>query len=124
MGALALLGTFRRGRRIRKGLPTSVNPITGTLGAKIGVEAGIQGLSTLATGIFDVGAPGSGLKRGWKVLVAAAIPGLLLMVPAVKDLIAQNAEVLAGYMGIVTALVLGIEKELKRVLPVKQEASS
>jgi len=127
LALLTAFGTWRRGRRIRKELPVSANPITGTWGNQLGLESVVQNVSSMVTGLFEVGPAGSGLRRGWKVVLATGIASLALplafQVPWVANLVATHSGALVGILGVLTALVAGAEKELSKVLPVKPEVA-
>lgn len=116
-----LVFTWYRGRRVRKELPSSTNPITGFLGSKVGLEGLVQNVSNVLTGLFEVGADNSGLKRGWKVGISTllALLGGGLLVPEVNQFLTQNPQGVAIVAGL-SGLIAGIEKELSKVLPVKE----
>jgi len=123
---LGLWHANRKGREGRLGkVPVSTNPITGWLGSKIGVEGVMQGAANVAHFIFERGAEGTPIRRGWKGLVSFAIPALLLLVPSVRDwLLAHTTDVqdivtrLVAYLGTGTVAVLAAEKGLSAVKPV------
>lgn len=123
---LTAFATWKRGRRIRKGLPVSAQPITGHWGSQLGLEKVVQTLSSAVAGLFEVGPEGSGLRRGWKVLLATGIASvglpLALKAPGVAALVASHSEALVGILGLLAAIVAGLEKELSRVLPVQAPA--
>lgn len=111
--------TWRRGRRLRKGMPTNSKPITGAFGGKIGLEGLVQTLSDLSKGVFEVGGDNSSLKRGWKVFLAAAL-GLgatAAAVPSVGTLLAAHPEAAVAVTGL-AGLFGGLEKALSKVEPV------
>lgn len=120
---LAWFFGWRRGRKIRlNGLPASDKPVSGALGNATGIEGLIQHLADVAAGIFTFGKPGNALKRTWKgTLITAA--GLALY-PFVGQAIgtlqdhetAKNLWFAAPLVGV----LLGVEKWLSRVLPVKK----
>jgi hypothetical protein len=118
-GALAAVATLVRGRKIRKGGATSVSPITGYLGGKVGLEGIVQSIANIATGLFEVGAENSPLKRAWKVglSVLLSVGTASLAIPAVRDLVVAHPEYALGIGGI-AALFGGLEKALSQVLPV------
>jgi len=117
-GLLAAFATWKRGRRIRKGKAVSPNPITGHWGQSIGIESLVQNLSQIITGAFEVGADGSGLKRGWKVGLSTALSlgAGAVMIPAVQDFIIKTPSIAAAIIGL-SALFGGLEKEVSKVLP-------
>lgn len=118
---LTTLFTWLRGRRLRKGQPTSTNPITGFLGSKVGLEAIVQNVSNIIAGASEVGPDGSPLKRAWKMGLAAVL-GLVstaALVPGFGDILLANPQVGAVITG-GAALFGGLEKALSRVLPVKE----
>ncbi len=129
----SLLGLWHANRKGREGrlgkVPVSTNPITGWLGSKIGVEGVMQGAANVAHFIFERGAEGTPIRRGWKGLVSFAIPALLLLVPSVRDwLLAHTTDVqdivtrLIAYLGTGTVTMLAAEKGLSAVKPVAPAA--
>jgi len=115
---------YRRGRRIRLGKTRSKNPITGEWGEKVGVEGLVQTAANFATAMFEVGPDGSGLKRTWKTVAAGSLAALLMTVPGIREWATAHAPAAAGIWTLVTAFVLGVEKELKKVLPVEERVNS
>lgn len=113
---LAAIGAWRRGRRIRLNQPASSNPITGSWGARIGLETLVQHVGTAAQGLYEVGPENSGLRRIWKVLVSAVL--VILALPPVQTFALAHPGEVGGLMSAL-AVVAGLEKELSRVLPVK-----
>ncbi len=116
---LTAIGTWRRGRKIRQGQPTSANPITGNFGAKVGLEAIVQNIANISQGAFEVGPEGSGLRRAWKVLLTGAVAAV--SIPAVQEAIAQHPTQMGTALAVVAGLA-ALEKELSKVLPVKPNA--
>ena len=118
--ALAGFGTWRRGRKLRKGQTVSGNPITGTLGAKVGIESIVQTLATIAAGIFQVGAGGSAWKRVWKTALVIIGTGTIgaLSNATVAEFITSNPQIVTAFTAI-ASVIAGIEKKLQTVLPVK-----
>lgn len=119
---LAAIATWRRGRRIRKGKPTSENPITGWVGSKAGLETIVQSLANIVTGIFEVGKDGSWVKRAWKVGLSTvlSIGTAAVTIPAVRDAIAGNPSIVIAVSGL-AAVLGGLEKAFSSVLPVEKE---
>ena len=121
--ALAGLATWQRGRRIRKGKPSSQNPITGWMGNATGAETIVQSLANVVTGLFEVGKDGSAMKRAWKMglTTALSIGAGALTIPAVRDFVVQHPVIVAGITGL-SALFGGLEKAVSTVLPVAPDA--
>ena len=113
------LFTWRRGRRLRKNLPTSKNPITGNFTT----EWFVQRLAEVSKGIFEVGPEGSSLKRGWKVALATGLAGLIVQLPALQPMTGDLDLITAIVMALVSGGIAALEKGLSIVLPtVKPEA--
>lgn len=116
-----LVGVFgwQRGRRIRKGKPSSDNPITGFLGQKAGIEAVIQQLVNVVQGLYEVGPDGSGIKRAWKtgLNTLLAVGAGSMLVPDVARFVASNPNIIVG-LSTLSALFAGLEKEASKVLTV------
>lgn len=126
------LGTYvfglLRGRRIRAAKPINVNPVTGSLGRSLGLEAVVQHFADIAAGLFEIGPNGSSLKRGWK---AALLTGIAISIaPEARHLLesfipalqANPPEWLAHlFNGSALALTVGAlstaEKWLSKVQP-------
>lgn len=121
IGGLTLFGTWQRGRRIRKTLPVSANPITGSWGQKIGLETIVQQVAATAQGLFEVGPENSGLRRAWKVVMAVILT-ILALPPLQTFLLAHPAQL--GTFTAVLAGIAGLEKELSRVLPIQTPPTS
>lgn len=121
---LTTLFTWMRGRRIRKRRPESLSPITGYLGSKVGLEAIVQNLSNIVSGLSELGPDGSPLKRAWKVglSVILGLAGAAVAVPGFQEILISNPQVVAFVAG-GAALFGGLEKAVSRVLPVKSEPS-
>lgn len=122
--ALTVLTPFfawKRGRRIRKGLPVNENPATGFLGSKVGLEAIVQQVSNVTAGIFEFGGEQSGFKRAWKVAMSTilGLVGIAIAFPEAKDFFLSNPDI-AFYISGLAALFGGIEKELSKVQPVSK----
>ena len=111
---LTVLGTWNRGRRIRKQLVSTPNPITGFWGQKVGLEAVVQQIASVAHGLFEVGPENSGLRRAWKI----AISGLLAVavLPPVQTFATTHPALLTEFLAALAAIG-GLEKELSKVLP-------
>lgn len=121
-----ILGTvflWSRGRRIRKGKPTSSNPITGYFGSKVGLESFVQNISNVFTGAFELGPDGSMLKRGWKAGLATlgGIIATALTVPDVQALVVAHPEYAAA-LTVISGFIAGVEKETSKVLPLSSPA--
>ena|SRR3990167_10749598 len=118
-----LVGIFgwQRGRRIRKALPVSSNPISGFLGNKVGIEAVIQQVTNVVEGLYEVGPENSGLKRAWKtgLNTLLAVGTGAMLVPDVQQFVVNNPNIVVGLTSL-AALFGGLEKEASKVLPVKQ----
>lgn len=128
LAALTVFGSWKRGKRINAGIPSSSNPITNYWGIPGVLEKPIQNLSTVVRGLFEVGPEGSGLRRGWKVMVAGGLAALLLPIllelPGVDRLIASHSELIGLILTAGTALIAGLEKKLSTVLPLKPEGTA
>jgi hypothetical protein len=121
-----LAGFFltKRGRRIRKGVAPSPNPITGAFGPKIGfgslnLENIVQVATDIFKGAFEVGPDGSAVKRGWKTVMSIGL-GLLggaFLIPGVKELVLSNPQAVGG-ITLLAGFFSGIEKKLQDVKPV------
>ena len=115
-----LVGFFgwQRGRRLRKNLPVSANPITGFLGNKVGLEAVVQQVTNLVEGLYEVGPENSGLKRAWKtgLNTLLAVGTGALLVPDVQNFVLNNPNIVVGLTSL-AALFGGLEKEASKVLP-------
>lgn len=118
--ALGSFGSWRRGRRIRKGKGTTANPISGPLGARIGLEGIVQTAASIFAGVMQVGASGSGWKRAWKTALVVITTGTIgaLTMPAVGEFIVANPQVAVIFTGIASA-VAAIEKKLQTVIPIQ-----
>lgn len=120
--ATGLSGIFawKRGNRIRAGKPVSTNPITGYFGNKIGAESLVQNMSNIVTGVFELGANGSPLKRAWKSGLTAllALAGVSMAFPQAQAFLMGNPAIIAAIGGL-SALFGGLEKTISGVLPVK-----
>lgn len=105
---LTTLFRWRAGRRIRKGLPASSNPITGFIGQKVGLEQAVQLVADLRTGLFDsVGAKDTAVNRGWKL---AVLGGLAWYAAHVSG---------SNVVGLLSLVAGGMaEKATQKVLPV------
>lgn len=117
--ALTGLFAFLRGRRIRKGMPVSTNPATGFLGSASGMEVIVQALSNVMTGVFEVGADNSPIKRAWKVSLASllGLGTVAVTIPSVQTFLLNHPQVVIGVSGI-SGLLGGLEKALSSVKPV------
>lgn len=121
---IAGLFAWTRGRRIRKTKGTSTKPITGALGASLGVgsvniENAVQTVTDVFHGAYEVGADGSALKRGWKTalsIILTIVGGALLM-PSIRDFVVHHGDILA-VITFGSAVFSGLEKKLQDVLPV------
>ena len=122
---LTFFFAWRRGRRIRKNLPVNKNPITGSWGQKVGLEAIVQEASNVIAGLFEVGKEGSGLRRVWKVglallfglgTTAAASPDAQRFILSHPDVIALIGALSAGFAG--------LEKKLSQVQPLLESPVS
>lgn len=120
-----LVGFFawRRGRKLRSKMPTSTNPITGAFGPKIGVgavnlENTVQVVTDMFKGVYEVGADGSALKRGWKTALSTvlALVGGALLIPQVKDFVFDHSTIVA-VIAFGSAFFSALEKKLQDVLP-------
>ena len=118
-GVLLGFFTWRRGRRLRKGLPVNTNPSTGFLGSLTGVEGLVQTMSSLITGAFEAGPDGSVAKRAWKMGLASALGlgTLALTIPSAREFVLGNPAISAGIVGL-SSLFGGLEKALSKVQPV------
>ena len=127
MLSTALIGffTWRRGKRIRSGMPVNTKPATGFLGNKVGAELLVQTLSDVFKGFFEIGKDNSPLKRGWKVFLSSAlgIGTLAVSVPSVADVVVAHPEIAAGIAGI-SGLFAGLEKALSAIQPVGNSTAS
>lgn len=119
---LGTLFLWHRGRKIRKGKPTSTNPITGAFGNQVGLEAFVQHLSNVFAGLFEIGPDGSVLKRGWKVGLSTlgSIAAAALAIPDVQALVVAHPEYVAALTAI-SGFIGGVEKEASKVLPLAPE---
>lgn len=117
---LAAIGAWRRGRRIRLAQVTTTSPITGPVGNAVGLETVVQHATTIIRGATEVGPEGSGLRRGWKVLLAliAGAAAASTGIPAVREFIMSHPDAFGAFALIVSSLA-GVEKEVSKVLPVK-----
>lgn len=115
---LAGFFAWRRGRRLRKGLPANPKPATGFIGNAVGLEALVQNLSSLVTGVFEAGGEGSALKRSWKVGLASTLglATVALAVPSVRDFVLSNPAMSALIVAS-SSLFGGLEKILSKVQP-------
>lgn len=115
---------WRRGRKIRLGMPLNTKPATGFLGNLIGAEGLVQTVSNVLTGAFEVGGENSALKRAWKVFLATGIglAGLAASVPAFQDFAVSHPALAASIAGL-SSLFAGLEKALSKVQPVAQPNS-
>lgn len=111
---------YQRGRRIRLQQPASVNPIWGNWGQKVGLEGITQLFANVSTAALEVGPDGSGFKRGWKMaaIVSLTLGAGVLAIPAVKEFVIANPQIAAGFT-LITGVLAGLEKELSKVLPVR-----
>lgn len=117
--------TWKRGRRIRKGLLPSTHPVTGYAGASLKLEPLVQFLADLQAGAFEVGKDGSTLKRFWKVGLAGVLAAVIFSVHGVREFVTANSETiqeLVGrlllYAGGSVAAITATEKSLSIVKPV------
>ncbi len=113
--ALTLWGTWRRGRGLRTKDPTSVNPITGALGQRVGLEAIVQTVSSISRGV-EFGPEGSGIRRFSKILILGVL--VIAALPPVQAFALAHPVEIGTLLGSLAALG-GLEKELSKVLPVK-----
>lgn len=116
---------WKRGRRIRKGLPTSANPITGKFGQQAGLEALVQHVSDVVAGITEVGKDGSGLKRAWKVgvITLGGLLGTALALPSVQEFLVAHPDIIAS-ITLISSTLAGFEKKLSQVLPVDKQPTA
>ena len=116
---LAGIGTWQRGRKLRKGQVLSSNPVTGHWGAKLGLESVIQHGASLLQGLYEVGPEGSGIRRGWKTLVSTSLALLsaALILPQARAFIMGHPDIV-GLVTLLSSGFAGVEKELSKVLPV------
>lgn len=121
---LALVGAWRRGRKIRLQQPASANPITGNWGKNIGVEKIVQVVTTAIRGATEVGPEGSGWRRAWKTILAGgtAAIGLAATFPGFRELVTSNPTEFGTFVSL-AALLGALEKEVSKVLPVKEVGS-
>ena len=121
LGVLTVFLTFRRGRRLRKQLPTSDTPFTGFFGNLTGFEKVVQYLADVRSGLFDVGARNSAKKRGWKMAVLLGVAALgtplITAIPFVKDLLVSHGSLTGGIGVTLAVLAASIEKTVSKVLP-------
>ena len=119
--ALAIFGTWKRGKRIRLEQPVSTNPIVGSWGQKLGLESVVQNVVTATRGAFEVGPEGSGVRRAWKVgvsVILALVAGVLV-IPGAQTVVLSHPEI-TGTLTLLTSLIAGLEKEFSKVLPVAE----
>lgn len=130
LGAPFIL-SWLRGRRLRyENMPINEKPITGSIGRAVGLEAIVQHLANVAAGLFEVGANGSSLKRGWKVTLLAGLG--VALAPEAQHIVSALIPILQNhppawlahlFNGTVLALTVGglgtLEKWLSSVEPLK-----
>lgn len=119
--AVPVLGwifAWRRGAKIRKQQPASANPITGQLGNALGAETIIQHIADVRAGVIDVGAPESSTRRTWKGIVIGALG--IAASSGLQHIAGQApSDVQPAIWALVSAVILGAEKWLQKVLPVQ-----
>ena len=128
-GILTVFLTWQRGRRIRKNQPPSTNNYLGVIG-NLGIggmklEGLLQFVTTAIRGVYEVGPDGSGVKRGWKVIVSLILALLTgsITIPAVREFVLHQPQIV-GIVTLLSGLFAGIEKELSKALPVKPTTPS
>lgn len=119
--AVLWLTGFVRGRKLKQQMPMSNRPATGFLGAKTGIEAVVQHLSTVFKGLFEVGEEGSVAKRSWKIALASGlglsvIPWLFSIGP-IRAFVEQHQAAILAFLAGVPAVIAAAEKQLSEIRP-------
>lgn len=109
---LTAIFRWKRGRAERKGKGYSKNgPITGHLGASLGLESLVQAASTLRAAVFDIGGPNQTVLRS--VWTAALIGGAAFGIASLTK---------SDVIGWITVMAgAAANASLAKVLPVKEE---
>lgn len=118
--AVGLFFAWQRGRNIRKNQTPSTNPITGFLGNQTGLEAAIQSIATVASGVTEFFKEGSSAQHAWQGILTglAGVAGAALAVPQVGAIVASHPEIYAWVGGIAGA-ANALQQALTQVKPIQ-----
>ena len=123
-GAIAsVVGIFfawQRGRSIRKNQAPSVNPITGFLGNKSGLESAIQSIATVVAGVTEFFKEGSSAQHAWQGILTglAGVAGTALAIPQVGAIVSANPEIYA-WVGGIAGVANALQQALTQIKPVQ-----